>query len=195
MNTFLPLIFRMKYIRRWSLMHNTQEEDLMHHTVEVAFVANYLACVGNTFFERDFDVDKITVCALYHDVAEVFTGDLPTPIKHFNEDMRNTYQQIEKTALEKLKSSLPVELQAGYGEYLEGSCLAADERELLKIADKLCAYIKCAKEINAGNREFEPAYKAIQKQLDDIESAELAYFLEHCLELFTLSLDDLEGTL
>lgn len=195
MNTFLPLIFRMKHIRRWSLMYNTQEEDLMQHTVEVALVANYLALIGNARFDKDYQVEQVTVCALYHDVAEVFTGDLPTPIKYFNEDMRNTYKQIEETAIEKLKGGLPAELQPEYAKYLEGSNLSADEEKLVKVADKLCAFIKCAKEINAGNHEFEPAYKTIQKQLDTIESEELEYFLENCFELFTLSLDDLEGTL
>lgn len=176
-------------------MHNTQEEDLMQHSVEVALVANYLALIGTTYFGKSYNVEKVTVCALYHDVAEVFTGDLPTPIKYFNEDMRSTYKQIEETALEKLKAGLPAELQTEYAEYLEGNGLSAEEKDLLKIADKLCAFIKCAKEINAGNNEFEPAYKAIQKQLDDSESEELEYFLKNCFELFTLSLDDLEGTL
>ena len=90
-NTFLPLIFRMKHIRRWGLMHNTQNEDLLQHTVECAFIAHYLAIVGNRYFGKAHDVDKITARALFHDTSEVFTGDLPTPVKYFNDDMRNVY--------------------------------------------------------------------------------------------------------
>lgn len=195
MDTFLPLIFRMKYIRRWSLMHNTQEEDLMQHTVETALVVHYLALIGNKLFEKNYRVDKLAATALYHDVAEVFTGDLPTPIKYFNEDMRATYKNIERTALEKLEKSLPEELADDYEAYLRGSDLTADEEVLLKTADKLCAYIKCLSELNAGNKEFEPAHKAITQQLEEMEGEELAYFLDNCLDLFTLSLDELEGTL
>lgn len=195
MSTFLPLIFRMKHIRRWSLMHNTQEEDLMQHTVETAFITHYLAQIGNACFGKDYDADRLAVYALYHDVAEVFTGDLPTPIKYFNDDMRATYKQIEETAIEKLEGSLPEELRAGYSAYLEGEGLSAEERALLKTADKLCAYIKCKKEIDAGNREFEPACKAIEDQLDEADGEELRYFRKNCLDLFALSLDELEGTL
>lgn len=193
MNTFLPLIFRMKYIRRWSLMHNTQEEDLMQHSVETALVTHYLAIIGNTYFQKNYQAEKLTICALYHDAAEVFTGDLPTPIKYFNEDMRSTYQEVEEVALKKLEEGLPAELRAEYASYLERSTLSSEEQALLKIADKLCAYIKCCKELNAGNKEFEPAYKTIRQQLEETESEELNYFLENCLDSFTLSLDELEG--
>lgn len=195
MNTFLPLVFRMKYIRRWSLMYNTQEEDLMQHSIETAFIAHYLALIGKVYFNKNHDADKIAVCALYHDVAEVFTGDLPTPVKYFNEGMRENYKQIEKTALTKLEESLPSELRDEYARYFEASELSDEEKMLLKIADKLCALIKCKKEINAGNKEFEPACKTIEKQLDEMKADELDYFRNNCLDLFVLSLDDLEGTL
>lgn len=194
-NTFLPLIFRMKHIYRWGLMHNTQKEDLMQHTAECAFIANYLAIVGNCYFGKNYDVNRITVCALYHDVAEVFTGDLPTPIKYFNDDIRNIYKQIEKTVSEKLISNLPEDMQPGYSVYLDEASFSDEERKLLKIADKLCAYIKCIHEINAGNKEFGPAYTGIKRQVEGIGNEELKYFLDNCLEPFSLSLDDLEGTL
>lgn len=195
MNTFLPLIFRMKHISRWSLMHNTQQEDLMQHSAETAFIVHYLALVGNARFGKTYNADKLATCALYHDVAEVFTGDLPTPIKYFNDDMRTTYHQIEQTALEKLKSGLPDDLQDTYADYLKGNTLTIEEATLLKTADKLCAYIKCIQELNAGNKEFEPACKAIREQLNSSQSEELQYFLDNNLEAFTLTLDELGGTL
>ena len=194
-NTFLPLIFRMKHIRRWGLMHNTQNEDLLQHTVECAFIVNYLAIVGNRYFGKAYDVDKLTVCALFHDTAEVFTGDLPTPVKYFNNDMRNVYGQIEKAASEKLKKNLPPDLRPDYDIYLDENNLSDDERKLIKIADKLCAYIKCVSELNAGNKEFQSAFATIQKQIENIESEELNYFLDNCLASFSLSLDELKGTL
>ena len=194
-NTFLPLIFRMKHIHRWGLMHNTQQENLMEHTVECAFITNYLAIIGNRYFKKNYDVNKLTTCALFHDITEVLTGDLPTPVKYFNDDIRTIYGQIEAMAAEKLKKHLPSDLLDDYTAYLDKAHLTDEELKLLKIADKLCAYIKCIHELNAGNKEFHSAYCKIQNEMNAIESEELRYFLDNCLEAFSLSLHDLKGTL
>ncbi len=194
-NTFLPLIFRMRYINRWSLMFNTEQEDLMQHTAECAFLVHFLATIGNRCFEKQYDADKLAVCALFHDAPEVLTGDLPTPVKYYNDEMKTIYKQIEKSAADKLKNHLPQELRADYAAYLHASELTPGEKKLLKCADKLCAYIKCIYELNAGNKEFQHAYAAIGKEIGEIQSDELQYFLVHCLPAFSLTLDDLQGTL
>ena len=194
-NTFLPLIFRMRYINRWSLMFNTEQEDLMQHTAECAFLVHFLATIGNRCFEKQYDADKLAVCALFHDAPEVLTGDLPTPVKYYNDEMKTIYKQIEKNAADKLKNDLPQELRADYAAYLHASELTPGEKKLLKCADKLCAYIKCIYELNAGNKEFQHAYAAIGKEIGAIQSDELQYFLVHCLPAFSLTLDDLQGTL
>lgn len=194
-NTFLPLIFRMRYINRWSLMFNTEQEDLMQHTAECAFLVHFLATIGNRCFEKQYDADKLAVCALFHDAPEVLTGDLPTPVKYYNDEMKTIYKQIEKNAADKLKNHLPQELRADYAAYLHASELTPGEKKLLKCADKLCAYIKCIYELNAGNKEFQHAYATIGKEIGAIQSDELQYFLVHCLPAFSLTLDDLQGTL
>lgn len=194
-NTFLPLIFRMRYINRWSLMFNTEQEDLMQHTAECAFLVHFLATIGNRCFEKQYDADKLAVCALFHDAPEVLTGDLPTPVKYYNDEMKTIYKQIEKSAADKLKNHLPQELRADYAAYLHASELTPGEKKLLKCADKLCAYIKCIYELNAGNQEFQHAYAAIGKEIGAIQSDELQYFLVHCLPAFSLTLDDLQGAL
>ena len=194
-NTFLPLIFRMRYINRWSLMFNTEQEDLMQHTAECAFLVHFLATIGNRCFEKQYDADKLAVCALFHDAPEVLTGDLPTPVKYYNDEMKTIYKQIEKNAADKLKNHLQQELRADYAAYLHASELTPGEKKLLKCADKLCAYIKCIYELNAGNKEFQHAYAAIGKEIGAIQSDELQYFLVHCLPAFSLTLDDLQGTL
>ena len=194
-NTFLPLIFRMRYINRWSLMFNTEQEDLMQHTAECAFLVHFLATIGNRCFEKQYDADKLAVCALFHDAPEVLTGDLPTPVKYYNDEMKTIYKQIETNAADKLKNHLPQEFRADYAAYLHASELTPGEKKLLKCADKLCAYIKCIYELNAGNKEFQHAYAAIGKEIGAIQSDELQYFLVHCLPAFSLTLDDLQGTL
>jgi len=194
-NTFLPLIFRMRHINRWGLKHNTQKEDLMQHTAECAFITHYLAMIGNSYFGKTYNIDKLAVCALFHDCSEVLTGDLPTPIKYFNDEMKCIYKKVEKAASDKLKSHLPADFKNAYSTYIDGSGLSGDEKQIIKIADKLCAYIKCIHELNAGNKEFASAYDAIRSEIESFENKELAYFLENCLPGFSLPLDDLGGTL
>lgn len=167
----------------------------MQHTAECAFLVHFLATIGNRCFEKQYDADKLAVCALFHDAPEVLTGDLPTPVKYYNDEMKTIYKQIEKSAADKLKNHLPQELRADYAAYLHASELTPGEKKLLKCADKLCAYIKCIYELNAGNKEFQHAYAAIGKEIGAIQSDELQYFLVHCLPAFSLTLDDLQGTL
>jgi 5'-deoxynucleotidase len=193
-NTFIPLIFRMKYINRWGLKFNTQLENVMQHTAECAFIAHFLAIIGNRYFGKSYNADRLTVCALYHDATEVLTGDLPTPIKYFNNDMEKIYRQIEQAASEKILEHLPKDLHADFAEYLSGTTLSEEERKLLKISDRLCAYIKCIHEINAGNNEFRLAHEDIRTQVENIDSQELKYFLENCLAAFSQPLDDLKST-
>jgi 5'-deoxynucleotidase len=196
-NTFLAMLFRMRHISRWSLMFNTQQENLMQHTVECAFITHFLALVGNNYFEKNYNADKLCAYALFHDVSEVLTGDLPTPVKYFNEEIKSAYKDIEKVACERLLSHLPPELREVYSAYLDSGNLNQDERKLIKIADKLCAYLKCTTELNASNKEFEAARDSIRRQLEQTaeSSRELRYFLDNCTDSFTLSLDNLKGVL
>jgi 5'-deoxynucleotidase len=196
-NTFLAMLFRMRHISRWSLMFNTQQENLMQHTVECAFITHFLAIVGNCYFNKNYNAEKLCAYALFHDVSEVLTGDMPTPVKYFNQDIKSAYKDIEKIACERLLSHLPKEMRGVYAAYFDNINLSRDENRLIKIADKLCAYIKCLTESNASNKEFEAARSGIYKQLEIMaeQSEELRYFMDNCLDSFTLSLDNLKGSL
>lgn len=192
---FLPNLFRMRHIRRWHLMHNTQAENLSEHSFECALVAHHLALIGNTFFAKNYAVEKLACFALYHDAAEILTGDLPTPIKKFDKEILSSYRKIEAKAVKKLVNYLPDAMQNAYAQYFDKNALTKAESDLLAAADKLCAYIKCIMEMNAGNREFSVAYGTNKKQVEALELPEVQYFLEHCLAPFSYSLDELQGYL
>jgi len=190
--TFFPLAFRMKYINRWGLMRNTQYENLLEHSSECAILAHALALIGNTYFNKSYNADSVALKALYHDISEIYTGDLPTPVKYHNKDISSSYKDIEKNAINKLISRLPEELKSEYEKALdheENEC----EKVIIKAADKLCALIKCIEELANGNREFLKAEKATRESLNNMTAKcpELAYFMEHFLPEFEKSLDDL----
>lgn len=187
---FFAYISRMRYIPRWALMRNTFPENVQEHSHMVAVLAHALAVIRNEVFDGTIDPGKVSVYALYHDATEIITGDMPTPIKYYNPEISASYKKVECVAAEKLLSLLPDELRPAYRPVL---CDEDDEvRRLVKAADKLSAYIKCLEELKAGNLEFKRAAAQTRVGLDAMHLPELDYFMEHCLESFSMTLDELE---
>lgn len=189
---FFALAFRQKYIKRWGLMYNISEETLSEHACEVAIVAHALALIGNRYFKGSYNSDRIAALGLFHDVPEVYTGDLPTPIKYFNANSKESYREIEKKAIEILLAKLPPELSEDYREifYYEDNDPGA--KKLIKAADKICAYIKCLDEERCGNNEFTSAKKTLLKALEELSCPEAEYFMDHFLSYFNMTLDELQ---
>ncbi|WP_116472591.1 5'-deoxynucleotidase [Zobellella maritima] len=187
---FFAHMARMKLIQRWPLMRNIEPENVAEHSLQVAMVAHALALIKNTFFNGRLDPNQAAVQALFHDASEVLTGDLPTPVKYFNEDIARAYKDIEKTAEDTLTRMLPAELQAAYAPLLNGT--HDDEYgRLVKSADILCAYLKCEEELTAGNREFAQAKQRLFTMLEQRMNDETRYFLEVFVPSFSLSLDEI----
>lgn len=191
MNKFFAFINRMKYIKRWSLMRSIREENIMEHSHQVAVIAHALAIIKNKMNGGNVDVSKVVLLAQYHEVGEVITGDLPTPIKYFNPEIKSAYKDLEKNACEKILNMLPDELKEEYHSYVIADT-NTEEYRLVKCADRLCAYLKCVEEIKAGNTEFKKAKASILSDLKNMKSKEVDYFLKECAPAYELALDELD---
>ncbi len=192
MYNFFAYMARMKLIKRWSLMKSVSDENIAEHSAQVAQIAHALALIKNRLFGGSLDADRIATVALYHETSEVLTGDLPTPIKYYNPDIRNAYKNIESTANEKLISMLPEELRADYSELIE-PCADSYEAMLVKAADKISAYIKCVEELRSGNREFAKAEQSLRTAIEQYYCyEEVKYFCDTFLDSFKKTLDELE---
>lgn len=186
----------MKLIDRWSLMRCTQRENVQEHSLQVAMVAHALALVKNKYFEGRVPAEKVAVCAIFHDATEVITGDLPTPVKYSNPEIREAYKAIEGRAAEQLLKLLPPDFQSEYRGLFAASDEEGEIRDLIKAADSLCAYIKCLEEIAAGNTEFSRAKKSIEDKVRSLQSRpEVDYFVRHFIPGFSLTLDELSEPL
>ena len=187
---FYALLSRMRYIARWGLMRSSIPENLQEHSHMAAVLAHALGLIRREVFGIPCDADRLAAIALYHDASETLTGDLPTPIKYHDPEIRTAYKKIEALAVDKLENMLPAELQSSYHGYLSPSA-EEDFLPLLKAADKLCAYLQCVEERKAGNHEFLSAERQIFASLKEMELPELDYFIEKCLPAFELDLDEL----
>lgn len=188
--SFFAMLSRMKYIDRWALMRNTENENLDSHSKEVAVIAHALAVIGNVRLNKNYNADRAAVLGLYHDAHEIITGDMPTPVKYQNEKILGAFKEIEDCATERLVSMLPDDFKEGYYNLLTGN---NDEELMLlvKAADKFSALIKCIEERKAGNQEFKKAESATKKKISALKLKEADIFMEEFLPAFELSLDQL----
>jgi len=189
-NHFFAYVSRMRFIDRWALMRNSYTENIQEHSHMVAVLAHALALIRNRYFGGHVDPGAVAVAALYHDASEIFTGDLPTPIKYYNPAIRDSYKQVESVACDRLLGMLPAELRPDYEPLLKEE--DPEIRELVKAADKLSAYVKCLEELKAGNLEFRRAAEQTKKALDAFDLPEVTYFMEHFGDSFKLTLDEME---
>lgn len=185
-NGFFSMLFRMKHIKRWSLMHSLIPDYLSTHSLEVGFLAHALCVIGNRYYGKHYDADAIVLKAIYHDIPEIFTGDIPTPVKYFSDDTKNAYGSVEDASLSKLVSMLPSEMRDDYIRLFE---YTKEEKTVIKAADRLSAYIKCREETNYGNKEFVKAGERLLTTIRDMKCEEADCFLDKFIDSFDLPLD------
>lgn len=190
---FLAYMYRLKYIKRWSLMRNTTHESVAEHTFHVALLTHMLCTIANEVFGKEIPTEQLVSAALFHDATEVFTGDIPTPVKHHNPEILANFRKIEDRAAKRLVSMVPKPLQQVYKPLLEGRKSDDPNLKYMKAADLLDAYLKCTTEVSAGNREFVSAKKQIEENLMKLDLPEVRYFMEHLAPSMEKSLDELSG--
>lgn len=190
MEKFYAYLDRMKFIRRWQLMRSTRDENIMEHSHQVAVLTHALVSIENDVYGGHVDAGKAVLYALYHEVSEVMTGDMPTPVKYFNGQLHGEYAKVEQLAVDKIAATLPDELKGSVYPYLQAD-KASEEYAFVKAADKLSAYLKCLEELRSGNSEFVQAEKTIGEALREKKMRAVDYFFEHFIPAFSLTLDEL----
>ena len=188
---FWAFLNRMKLIKRWSLMYSVKEENIMEHSWQVASIAHALALIKNKIYGGSVNVEKTVLLAQYHETGEVITGDLPTPIKYFNPEIRDAYKDLEKNSCERLLKMLPTELESEYRTYVLPDTNSY-EYKLVKVADRLAAYLKCVDELKSGNKEYKKAMTSIKAELNDIRLEEVKYCIKNIAPAYELTLDELD---
>lgn len=187
---FFAMVNRMKLIDRWALMYNSSKENIAEHSHSVAVIAHALALIGNKEFGKSYNADRAAVLALYHDTTEVITGDMPTPVKYYNDEIKSVYKDVERVAGDRLLAMLPDDYRAEYEAFFTHKDEDVELWKLVKAADKISALIKCIEETRRGNKEFEIAIKSQEKIIDEINMPEVKFFTQHFLKAYYLTLDE-----
>ncbi|MCR5515481.1 MAG: 5'-deoxynucleotidase [Lachnospira sp.] len=189
-NHFYAMLSRMKYINRWGLMRNTREENLSEHSLEVAFIAHALGVINNEIFGGNINAERLAILAMYHDVTEIITGDMPTPVKYYSPVIRNAYKEVEHVAKDEILTGLPLNLRKVYEPLLLETSKEEELWAYVKAADKISAYIKCIEEINTGNLDFSKAKESTYQAILKLDLKEANYFLEEYIPAYSLTLDE-----
>ncbi|RUT29544.1 5'-deoxynucleotidase [Paenibacillus zeisoli] len=193
---FSAYMYRLKAIHRWSLMRSTSTENVAEHSFHVAILAHLLCEIANQLYGKHLQADRAATLALFHDATEVFTGDIPTPVKHHNPRLLSNFREMEAIAAERLASMIPPALKPVYEPLLDPASETDKElRKYVKAADSLDAYLKCTWEVASGNREFAAAKAQLQNKLESLNMPEVSYFLVHLAPSFELTLDELSDEL
>ncbi len=193
-SSFYAYLSRLRWIKRWGLKRNAHDENVMEHSWEVSVIAHTLALIKNRYFEGNLDANAIATAALYHDITEVITGDLPTPIKYHSREINNAYKQIEKQAELELLALLPIELRSDFELLIHHDKMPEEHVRIIKAADKISAYLKCQAELKAGNKEFEIAAEQIALTINEFKDLEVIFFMHAFVPSCALTLDGLMKT-
>lgn len=191
-SNFYALLSRMKNIYRWNLMRNTKRESLSEHSFEVSLIAHALAVIGNKRLGKTLNADRCASAALFHDTSEILTGDMPTPVKYYNPEIKEAYKKVESVAEEKLLSMLPNDIKEEIAPLYNPE---NDIKKIIKAADRISALIKCIEETAMGNKEFSAAKQSILDSVKEMNCAEADIFIEEFLESYSLTLDEQNGCL
>ena len=194
MHNFFAMHARMKYIDRWALMRSTQRENLSEHSNDVAAIAHAIALLKNVRFGGNVNAERAALLGLYHDLPEILTGDMPTPVKYHSPALRSAFAEVETAACERLLSMLPDDLRPHYEGCFFPQESDAELWKIVKAADKISALLKCVEEEKAGNSEFRKAFDSTRKAIDAMQLPEANAFLDDFLGGFYLSLDEQSAT-
>lgn len=188
---FFAMLSRMKYVNRWGLMRNTIRESISDHTMDVVIIAHALAVIGNLYFGRELDENRVALLAAFHDAPEILTGDMPTPVKYYDPEVKNSYEKVEVAAKEKMLQSLPEKMRANYADIMNAE---GEQDKVLhtyvKAADKISALIKCIEEEQMGNRDFVQAKEATFRIIENLNMPEVDFFMEHFMPGYYRTLDE-----
>ena len=184
-HTFFTSLNDLERIVRCPGRFKFEEHNVAAHSWKVSQYAMFFATL------EEMNGATINWKALYektinHDFAEVFIGDIKTPVKHASPELKEMIAHVEEKMMEKfIVDEIPDEFQAIFFERMKEGKDNTVEGHLLALADKLDQFYEAFAELKRGNTDKEFIYMyeiAIRKILAMPLPSSVAYFRQTILQ-------------
>ncbi|OCS94247.1 YfbR-like 5'-deoxynucleotidase [Caryophanon latum] len=162
-----------------------EEHNVAAHSWKVSQYAMFFATL------EEMEGATINWKSLYektinHDFAEVFIGDIKTPVKHASPELKQMLSHVEEKMMEKfILDEIPERFQAVFFDRMKEGKDATIEGLLLEFSDKLDQFYESFAELKRGNKdqEFIVIYEtALTKLLRMPLPASVIYFRDVILQ-------------
>ncbi|EOB6860862.1 YfbR-like 5'-deoxynucleotidase [Staphylococcus aureus] len=129
------------------------EHNVAAHSFKVTKIAQYLATVEE-YHGRKINWKSLYEKALNHDFAEVFTGDIKTPVKYASSELKKLFSQVEEEMVETfIEEEIPLQYRDVYKQRLQEGKDDSLEGQILSVPDKIDLLYETFGEIQKRNPE------------------------------------------
>ncbi|AUS85142.1 MULTISPECIES: YfbR-like 5'-deoxynucleotidase [Lysinibacillus] len=162
-----------------------EEHNVAAHSWKVSQYAMFFATLEE-MHGATVDWKSLYEKTINHDFAEVFIGDIKTPVKHASPELKQMLAHVEEKMMEKfIINEIPQEFQAIFFERMKEGKDQTLEGRLLEFADKLDQFYEAFAELKRGNTDKEFVYmyqSALSKLLAIPLEATVHYFRTEILK-------------
>lgn len=149
---------------RWAKHPNIIKCSVLGHLFDVAVYAYMMSMEVNPMDEEL--ATKFFFMGIFHDWAERWTGDMPSPIKDSLPGLRKATEAFENQVMEQnVYNVLPDYMVSALRDVMLEDEKNASVKVFLKKSDNFSAFIECWREIDAGSKHkyyFEVARRDFQ---------------------------------
>lgn len=178
-HTFFTSLNDLERIIRAPGRFKFEEHNVAAHSWKVSQYAMFFATIEERAGET-IDWKSLYEKTINHDFAEVFIGDIKTPVKHSSPELKEMIARVEEGMMEKfILREIPEEFQPIFFDRMKEGKDATIEGRLLEMADKLDQFYESFAELKRGNAdsEFAKMYRiALTKLLSIPLKASVEYF-------------------
>tara|TARA_R100001015_G_C4627624_1_gene187267 strand:- start:789 stop:1463 length:675 start_codon:yes stop_codon:yes gene_type:complete len=164
----------MSSINRYSQINLLHPESVLEHTGFVCLFT-YLTCSEINFScEKKINTGLALMKAVFHDVDEVVTGDIPRPTKYFSEESKNIFDKIASQGINQIISELGIKSSESSQEIenLWRESKNDEEGRIVALSDLAAVVYKIWEEvILLGNKKLVLQGKQVFGYIEDFASS------------------------
>lgn len=180
-HTFFTSLNDLERIIRAPGRFKFEEHNVAAHSWKVSQYAMFFATIEE-MHGATVNWKSLYEKTINHDFAEVFIGDIKTPVKHASPKLKEMLTIVEEKMMEKfIEEEIPSEFQAVFFDRMKEGKDSTLEGRLLEFADKLDQFYEAFAELKRGNtdKEFVIMYQSAVAKLLDLPLPNSVHYFRH----------------